>query len=29
LCGKSGRKYSSKCHARCRDDEVVPCSQCE
>jgi uncharacterized protein YegL len=25
LCGKSGRKYASECHAICRGDEIVPC----
>jgi uncharacterized protein YegL len=29
LCGKSGRKYASECHAICRGDEIVPCPKCE
>jgi len=28
LCGESGRKYASECHAKCRGDKLVKCPDC-
>ncbi|KAL0480751.1 COL22A1 [Acrasis kona] len=28
LCGESGRKYASACHAKCRGDKLVKCPLC-